>query len=139
MYLMLSILRGALQGIGDYRAVGISLVGEQAVRLVAGAVLAAVGLGVTGAYLGTPLSFVAMAVYCASHCAAPPAALGRGRAGTPPGRVRPVDARPGGVGADRRARVIAVLQNIDIIAAKHHFSHQTWRAPTPPRRSPPRC
>ena len=29
LYLQVSLLRGALQGIGDYRGVGISLVGEQ--------------------------------------------------------------------------------------------------------------
>ena len=65
MWLELSILRGALQGIGDYKSVGLSLVGEQGVRLVAGAALAAAGLGVTGAYLGTPISFIAMGAYCA--------------------------------------------------------------------------
>src|SRR5947209_14701162 len=65
LWLELSILRGALQGIGDYKAVGLSLIFEQASRLVAGAALAAAGLGVTGAYLGTPLSFIAMCIYCA--------------------------------------------------------------------------
>src|SRR5690242_18152626 len=65
LYLLLCIQRGVLQGIGDYKSVGISLVGEQAARLVIGAVLAGIGLGVTGAYLGTPLSFVAMMFYCA--------------------------------------------------------------------------
>src|SRR5690242_18232199 len=34
IYLELSLLRGALQGIGDYRSVGISLVFEQGSRLV---------------------------------------------------------------------------------------------------------
>ena len=64
LWLLLSLLRGGLQGTGDYRAVGISLVGEQGARLVLGAALAAAGLGVTGAYLGTPLSLLAMAAYC---------------------------------------------------------------------------
>ena len=45
LYLAVSILRGALQGVGDYRAVGLSLIGEQTVRLVAGAVLVVIGLG----------------------------------------------------------------------------------------------
>src|SRR5437868_1189285 len=65
LWLELSILRGALQGIGEYKTVGLSLIGEQSVRLVTGAALAAAGLGVTGAYLGTPLSFIAMGAYCA--------------------------------------------------------------------------
>ena len=118
LYLLLCIMRGVLQGLGDYRAVAISLVGEQAVRLAIGGVLAAVGLGVTGAYIGTPLSFVAMMIYCAV-----------------PLRRRLGSAKPGQGAAlslwlhVRRAwvpiaalAVIAVLQNIDIIAAKHRFS-----------------
>ena len=45
VYLEMSILRGALQGVGDYRSVGLSLIGEQAMRLVAGVGLAAAGSG----------------------------------------------------------------------------------------------
>ena len=63
LWLELSILRGALQGVSNYKGVGFSLVGEQAVRLVSGAVLA-VALGVTGAYLASLVSYVAMTVYC---------------------------------------------------------------------------
>ena len=118
LYLMLCMLRGFLQGLGDYRSVGISLVGEQAARLAIGGVLAAVGLGVTGAYIGTPLSFVAMMVYCAVPL--------RRRLGTAePGR-RPavplwVHVRSAWT-AIAALGIIAVLQNIDIIAAKHRFS-----------------
>ena len=65
LWLELSILRGALQGVGDYKSVGISLIAEQAGRLLTGATLAAIGLGVTGAYLGSPLSFVIVGDYCA--------------------------------------------------------------------------
>ena len=125
LWLELSILRGALQGVGDYKAVGISLVGEQSVRLVTGAALAATGLGVTGAYLGTPLSFIAMGLYCtiylrrysAAHSAEAVAVA------SPPeaalslwAHVKRAWAPIGGL------IVIAVLQNIDIIAAKHRFS-----------------
>jgi O-antigen/teichoic acid export membrane protein len=118
LYLMLCILRGFLQGLGDYRAVGISLIGEQAVRLAIGGVLAAVGLGVTGAYIGTPLSFVAMMAYCAVP-------LRRRLGAAEPGRRPAVS-----LGAHVRSAwtaiaalgIIAVLQNIDIIAAKHRFS-----------------
>ena len=65
LWIELSILRGVLQGLGDYKAVGLSLIGEQGTRLIGGSILAAAGLGVTGAYLGTPLSFIAMGLYCA--------------------------------------------------------------------------
>jgi len=118
MYLLLTILRGVLQGTGDYRSVGLSLIGEQTVRLIIGAALALAGLGVTGAYLGTPLSFIAMSLYCMAVIR------------------REVGLSVPGTGAAlslwlhvKRAwapiaalAVIAVLQNIDIIAAKHRFS-----------------
>ncbi len=122
MWLGLSILRGALQGIGDYKSVGISLVAEQAVRLVAGATLAAVGLGVTGAYLGTPISFIAVGVYCTLM-------LRRYADSTTRSSEVPPQATFGLWAHVRRAWapiagliVIAVLQNIDIIAAKHRFN-----------------
>jgi O-antigen/teichoic acid export membrane protein len=118
LYLFLCIMRGFLQGLGDYRAVGISLVGEQATRLLIGGVLAAVGFGVTGAYVGTPLSFVAMMVYCAVP-------LHRRL-----GHAKPTDRAAIGLwthvqrawAAIAALAIIAVLQNIDIIAAKHQFS-----------------
>jgi O-antigen/teichoic acid export membrane protein len=128
MWLGLSILRGALQGVGDYKAVGFSLVGEQAVRLVTGAALAAIGLSVTGAYLGTPISFLAVGVYCtvqlrrysAAHAQAPVPHAVAGSA-TPDlwTHVKNAWAPIAGL------VVIAVLQNIDIIAAKHRFPSHT--------------
>jgi O-antigen/teichoic acid export membrane protein len=128
MYLQVSLLRGALQGVGDYKGVGISLVGEQGVRLVMGA-LFAIAFNVTGAYLGSFMSYVAMSVYCwvllrryaanyvpaegeaASASTGPTVTLWRhiGRA------IAPIAG----------LAVIAVLQNIDIIAAKHRFSSHT--------------
>lgn len=156
LWLLLSILRGALQGVGDYRAVGLSLIGEQSARLVFGTVLAAVGLDVTGAYLGTPLSLIAMALYCGWHLRRhiaeqeakeapktthPREAQLRARA-TRPSRPREAQLRAKATSASSLpakatsslpshvARawapiagliVIAVLQNIDIIAAKHLF------------------
>ncbi len=125
LWLELSILRGALQGVGDYKSVGISLMGEQAVRLAVGAALALAGLGVTGAYLGTPFSLIAMGVFCAIAVRRHVAALGTDS---------PADAPPPPASLHlwthvRRAWapiagliVIAVLQNIDIIAAKHRFT-----------------
>ena len=124
LWLELSILRGALQGVGDYKTVGLSLIGEQGFRLVIGAALAAIGLGVTGAYLGSPLSFVAIGAYCVvqlrayareghesgAQAQAPPAAFGLGT------HVARAWAPIAGL------IVIAVLQNIDIIAAKHNFT-----------------
>lgn len=131
LWLELSVLRGVLQGVGDYKGVGLSLVGEQGARLVCGAILAAAGLGVTGAYLGTPLSFIAMGLYAAHRLrrhvreldsrvpqtaavtAAPSAALSLWE------HVKRAWAPIAGL------IIIAVLQNIDIIAAKHRFDTHT--------------
>jgi O-antigen/teichoic acid export membrane protein len=129
LWLELSVLRGVLQGVGDYKGVGLSLIGEQSARLVTGAILAAAGLGVTGAYLGSPLSFIAMSLYCvyrlrqhvlqveseplAAVSEAPPAALSLWD------HVKRAWAPIAGL------IIIAVLQNIDIIAAKHRFNTHT--------------
>jgi O-antigen/teichoic acid export membrane protein len=143
LWLELSILRGALQGVGDYKSVGLSLVGEQATRLVTGAALAAalsgVGLAVTGAYLGTPISFIVMGVYCWRMLSeyverferAPAEAEAEAKAREPwmaPMGSRAPRAALGLWTHVKRAWapiagliVIAVLQNIDIIAAKHRF------------------
>jgi O-antigen/teichoic acid export membrane protein len=123
LWLELSILRGVLQGVGDYKGVGISLIGEQAARLVMGAGLAAGGLGVTGAYLGTPLSFIAMGIFCAVRLRRHVERLAEPSAGLAPAKaalslwmhVRRAWAPIAGL------IMIAVLQNIDIIAAKHRF------------------
>jgi O-antigen/teichoic acid export membrane protein len=134
LWLELSILRGVLQGVGDYKGVGLSLVSEQGVRLVAGAALAAGGLGVTGAYLGTPISFIAVGVFCALRLRAHVEAqteteepLGAASAAPPA-----VSAAPPALSLWTHVKrawapiagliVIAVLQNIDIIAAKHRFT-----------------
>jgi O-antigen/teichoic acid export membrane protein len=124
LYLEVSLLRGALQGVGDYKSVGISLVGEQGSRLLTGAILA-VGGSVTGAYAGSILSYVAMSAYCIVM-------LNRYAAGVKTETTAATaDVKPAVslLNHVRRAlvpiaglAVIAVLQNIDIIAAKHRFT-----------------
>jgi hypothetical protein len=125
MYLLVSLLRGALQGVGDYKSVGFSLIGEQAARLVAGAAFA-VGLSVTGAYLGSLISYVAMSLYCAVQLRryadsykAPQSEPSPGPQVTLWRHVRRALAPIAGLA------VIAVLQNIDIIVAKHRFNSHT--------------
>jgi O-antigen/teichoic acid export membrane protein len=127
LWVEISILRGALQGVGDYKSVGLSLIGEQAVRLVVGAALAATALGVTGAYLGTPFSFIAVAIYCAVHLrryaerAKDPALAAA--AGTTPEHALELWTHFKRAWAPIAGLiVIAVLQNIDLIAAKHRFN-----------------
>ena len=124
LWLELSILRGVLQGVGDYKGVGLSLIGEQGVRLIMGATLAAAGLGVTGAYLGTPLSFIAMGIFCLIR-------LRRHVEATTSEPLSAVTSAPAALSLWSHTKrawapiagliVFAVLQNIDIIAAKHRF------------------
>ncbi|HET8978457.1 MAG TPA: hypothetical protein VFN87_09875 [Solirubrobacteraceae bacterium] len=126
LWLGLSVLRGVLQGVGDYKGVGLSLIGEQGARLITGGILAAVGLGVTGAYLGTPLSFIAMGLYCVWRLHLHVQAI----EAEPMGAV--TEAPPAAVSLWTHVRrawapiagliVIALLQNMDIIAAKHRFT-----------------
>jgi O-antigen/teichoic acid export membrane protein len=125
LWLELSILRGVLQGVGDYQGVGLSLIGEQGTRLVVGAILAAAGLGVTGAYLGTPLSFVAMGLFCARrlHRHVQAESGETVRAGVVHAAALTLGAHVKRAWAPIAGLiVIAVLQNIDIIAAKHRFT-----------------
>jgi O-antigen/teichoic acid export membrane protein len=125
LYLEVSLLRGALQGVGDYKSVGYSLIGEQAVRLVAGAVFA-LGLSVTGAYLGSLISYIVMSGYClfqlvryAESYVAP-----EGVELSEP-HVSLWSHVRGALIPIAGLAVIAVLQNIDIIAAKHQFHSHT--------------
>jgi O-antigen/teichoic acid export membrane protein len=126
LWVELSMLRGVLQGVGDYKGVGVSLVGEQSVRLVSGAILAAAGLGVTGAYLGTPISFIAMGLYCLyrlrQHVREVEAEALPAVTKAPPATPSLWEHVKGAWAPIAGLIIIAVLQNIDIIAAKHQFS-----------------
>ena len=84
LWLLLSVERGALQGVHAYKPVAWSLVLEATGRLFFGLVLVALGLGVTGAYLGTPLSLLATALglwWICARALRPPAARVRRRGG----------------------------------------------------------
>ena len=116
LWLLLSVERGALQGIHAYKPVAWSIVLESFGRLVFGAALLAIGMGVTGAFLGTPLSLLANALGLWW--------IGRQRFGRP------------GVGASARRLwdlvggawtavlalfLVAVLQNVDVIMVKRQI------------------
>ena len=60
LWMIVAVMRGALQGFGLYRVVAVSIVGEGIARLILGLALVGLGLDVTGAFLGTPLALVAV-------------------------------------------------------------------------------
>jgi len=59
LWMVVSVERGALQGLQRYRLVAWSIVGEAGARLAFGLLLVGVGLSVTGAFLGSVLGLVA--------------------------------------------------------------------------------
>jgi O-antigen/teichoic acid export membrane protein len=120
LWALLGVERGALQGFGRYRAVGVSIVAEAASRLVIALVLVGVGLDVTGAFLGSALSLVAVGAALAIPL----------RGLLPP--------RHGGSGlapltdllSDARAPVIGLtllftLQEVHVIVVKHQATGDT--------------
>jgi glycosyltransferase involved in cell wall biosynthesis/O-antigen/teichoic acid export membrane protein len=120
LWLFLCVQRGALQGLQRYRAVGLSIVGEAGARLGLGLALYAAGLGVSGAFLGTTASVVAI-----SLALLPP--LRSALAEHEPEREPGIE--PSLRSLLRRAWVpllafalIAALQNIDIVFVKREAS-----------------
>ena len=117
LWMLLSLQRGLLQATRAYRAVGLSIVLEAGGRLVAGIALAVGGLGVTGAYLGTPVSVLVTA-----------AVLGlllRRRLGEPnraaPGHRLRTLARNAALPIVALV-IVAALQNVDVIVASHELA-----------------
>jgi glycosyltransferase involved in cell wall biosynthesis/O-antigen/teichoic acid export membrane protein len=113
LWLILSVQRGALQGLQRYKLVGFSLIGEAVMRLLAGLLLVAAGAGVTGAFLGTAVSIGVVAVALT---------LPLLRAAGPHSehREQPLRDLIGRAWAPVAAlALIAVLQNIDVIVVKH--------------------
>ena len=107
--------RGGLQGVHAYRPVALSVVLEAAGRLGCGMVLVAAGLGVTGAYLGTPLSMLATALALM--------VVSRRRLGAPGGMpVRRLGSLVGRAWpAVLGLFLVAVLQNVDVILVKRQI------------------
>ena len=117
LWLLLCLQRGLLQSARAYREVGLSILLEAFGRLAVGIAFVGLGLGVTGAYLGT---FAAIAVTAL--------ALGwllRRRLGAPARDTQPhpllVLAR-GAALPIAALTLVAALQNVDVIMAKHVLS-----------------
>jgi glycosyltransferase involved in cell wall biosynthesis/O-antigen/teichoic acid export membrane protein len=113
LWLILSVQRGALQGLQKYKLVGFSLVGEALMRLAAALVLVGLGAGVTGAFLGTAISIGIVA-------AALLLPLLRAAGAHSEHHEHPLRELIGRAWAPVAAlALIAVLQNIDVIVVKH--------------------
>jgi O-antigen/teichoic acid export membrane protein len=118
LWMLLCLQRGALQGLRQYQPVGVSIVAEALGRLLCALALVGAGLGVTGALLGTPLAFVFIALWLERE-------LFRrvGPVGTDHGTLRTLRSLIGNgwvpiVGLF----LLASLQNIDVILAKHQLT-----------------
>jgi O-antigen/teichoic acid export membrane protein len=116
LWLLLSVERGALQGLHAYKPVAWSVVLENAARLGFGLGLVAFGLGVTGAYLGTPLSMLAIALGLQRITVR---RLGTAAPSPPEQRFAELIGRawPAVIGLF----LIAVLQNVDVIMVKRQI------------------
>jgi glycosyltransferase involved in cell wall biosynthesis/O-antigen/teichoic acid export membrane protein len=120
LWLLVSVQRGALQGLGAHRDVGWSIMAEGTGRLVLAAVLVLAGAGVTGAFVAAPLSLLLVTAGLAVALARldRPDAVTTQRAGSHPGR------RLGELLGEARLPVVALtllalLSNLDVILARH--------------------
>jgi glycosyltransferase involved in cell wall biosynthesis/O-antigen/teichoic acid export membrane protein len=118
LWLLLSIERGALQGVHAYRPVAWSVVIEAVGRVTFGLILVAAGMGVTGAYLGTPLTMLATTVGLTW--------VSRRRldaaAATADSLVRPLaELVAGAWPAVAGLFLVAMLQNVDVILVKRQI------------------
>ena len=120
VWLLLCVQRGLLQAARAYRAVGWSIALEATGRLLLGLVFLAAGGGVTGTYLGTTVAFLVMVVALDW--------LLRRRLGRPdpdtPRHPLPALARAAALPI-AGLTLVAVLQNVDVIMAKHVLDEET--------------
>ncbi|MEA2479076.1 MAG: hypothetical protein QOJ07_998, partial [Thermoleophilaceae bacterium] len=130
IWMIVAVERGAMQAFERYGAVGWSLVGEQAARIATAAVLVAAGLDVTGAFLGSMLSYIVAAAALAVPLHRELARKHGPAAGVhKENRLRDLFGRSW---APLLALgFVSVLQNVDVIVVKHRFSETTasnWTA-----------
>jgi O-antigen/teichoic acid export membrane protein len=116
LWMVVSVERGALGGFQRYKVIGVSLVGEAFARLLFGLLLVAVGLDVTGAFLASALSLIAiglvLAVPLRHHL---PAAPGGGSE-----RLR--DLLAGSWAPVLGLTLLFTLQEVHLIVVKHEAS-----------------
>lgn len=121
LFLLVSLQRGALQGLSDYDAVAGSIVLEAIFRLGSALVLVLIGLEVTGAFAAAPISFVLLAIGMDRR-------LRHRHVGR--GTVRDDGEQPTSfwalAGGERTVifslLLVAIMQNVDTILAKRELS-----------------
>jgi O-antigen/teichoic acid export membrane protein len=116
-WLAVCLQRGVLQGLGGFHEIGGSLLAEPLLRIAFALGLVGAGLGVTGAFLGSLLSLLAVA---AGLQAALHRRLGRARPSAPAVR------RLGALLAGNRVPIaglllLAALQNLDVVVARREL------------------
>jgi O-antigen/teichoic acid export membrane protein len=116
LWMILSVERGALQGFQRYKLVAWSIIAEAGARLAFALLLVGVGLDVTGAFLGTALSFIAVGLVLAAPLAPHlPAAGGQPLRELLAGAWVPVIA----------LTLLFVLQEVHVIVVKHEADGDT--------------
>ena len=116
LWIVLSIERGALQGFQRYKLVAWSIIGEAGARLAFALLLVGAGLDVTGAFIGTALSFVAVGLVLAAPLARH----------LPDFEGHPLRDLLRGAGAPVLAlTLLFVLQELHVIVVKHEADGDT--------------
>ena len=116
LWIVLSVERGALQGFQRYKLVAWSIIGEAGSRLAFALLLLAAGLDVTGAFLGTALSFVAIGLVLARP-------LAPHLSNAPGTSLRNLMA--GASGPVLALTLLFALQEVHVIVVKHEFDGDT--------------
>lgn len=119
MWFVVCVQRGVLQGLQAFRPIGVSIIAEAALRLSIGLALA-VAAGVSGAFFASFACFAVLALSLARELSV------RLERGTP-------DHGLAAIGLARLLRdgwlpivalaLVAVLQNVDVILARHRLGH----------------
>jgi glycosyltransferase involved in cell wall biosynthesis/O-antigen/teichoic acid export membrane protein len=116
LWLVVSVQRGALQGLGRGGAVALSLGAEAVARVLLGLLLVGLGLGVTGALLSIASALAVTAVALA------PVVMRHLPTGRPQARLATVHALFGRSLVPLGVLTVAALaQNVDVIVAQHRL------------------
>jgi O-antigen/teichoic acid export membrane protein len=121
LWAIVSVERGVLQGHQRYRVVGLSIIGEASTRIVFALLLVAAGADVTGAFLGSALSLIAVGLILLLPLRA--CLPGHGHPSAAEARLR--DLMAGAWVPVIGLTLLLALQEIHVIIIKHEASGDT--------------